>query len=191
MPGLVIWNHSDAYNSLDFPELVLTNYSKKDIRCFFVYLDTQMNIADILQDKRHCEEVLQLGPLPLVIYCHRTGSVQVCFDDELDSKHLALNEHSLDDFAFSQGIDRESLRAMLNLLPMPLRTEALSSELTASPDVFHKLQQAIKLVSDPCCYNSERLLELKQGGLPIHNRFFHKGRASGHNELYGGRLCSI
>ncbi|WP_422467348.1 hypothetical protein [Endozoicomonas sp. ALC013] len=174
LPGLVIRNNSHAYNYLDYPELVLTNYSKEDIRCFFVYLDTQMNIADILQDKRHCEEVLELKqPLPMVIYCHRTGSVQVCFDDELDSKHLALNEHSLDDFAFSQGIDQENFRAMLNLLPMPLRTEALSWELTASPDVFHKLQQAIKLVSDPCCYSSGRLLELKQSGLPIHHRFFH------------------
>uniref|UniRef100_UPI0021489EC2 hypothetical protein n=1 Tax=Endozoicomonas sp. YOMI1 TaxID=2828739 RepID=UPI0021489EC2 len=161
---------------LDYPELVLTKYDKEDIKCFFVYLDTQINIADTLWDKRQCEQVLKLKPLPLVVYCHRTGSVQVYFDDELDSKHLARNEDSLDYFAISQGIAPENFRAMLNLLPMSLRVEALSSELTFSPDVDHKLQQAIQLVSDPRFYSYEKLLELKQSGLPIHQHFFHKRR---------------
>ncbi|WP_257287808.1 hypothetical protein, partial [Endozoicomonas sp. SESOKO2] len=156
-----------------YPELVLTRYSKEDIQCFCVYNDAQANIADILESKRQCEKELKLKPLPLVVYCHHTGSVQVCFDDELDSIHLAGNEHSLDDFTSSQSIDPNNFRAMLNLLPITLRAETLSSELTDPPDVMHKLQQAIKLVSDPDCYSSDRLMELKRSGLPIDQRFFH------------------
>ncbi|MGI2028450.1 hypothetical protein [Endozoicomonas acroporae] len=160
---------------LDYPELVLAKYGKEDIKCFFVYLDTEINIANILFDKRQCEEVLRLDPLPLVVYCHRTGSFQVYFDDELDSEHLALNEDILDYFAISQGIAPEHFRAMLNLLPISLRVEALSSELTVSPEVEHKLEQAVTLVSNPRFYSYEKLLELKQSGLPIHRHFFHEG----------------
>uniref|UniRef100_UPI0021497583 hypothetical protein n=1 Tax=Endozoicomonas sp. ONNA1 TaxID=2828740 RepID=UPI0021497583 len=162
---------------LDYPELVLTGYSEKDIKCFCVYNDAQINIADILQDKRECEQVLELEPLPLVVYCHQTGSVQVYFDDELDSKHLARNEHSLNNFAFLEGIAPKHFRAVLNLLPMSLRAETLSSESTDSANVRHKLRQAITLVSDPDHYSYEKLLELKQSGLPIHQRFFHEGTA--------------
>ncbi|WP_257288115.1 hypothetical protein, partial [Endozoicomonas sp. SESOKO2] len=159
----------------DYPELLLNRYSKEDITCLCIYNDAQRNIADILQDKRQCEKELQLKPLPLVVYCHRTGSVQVYFDDELDSKRLARNERSLDDYAFSQGIAPDHFRALLNLLPMSLRAEALGSKLNVSPNVMSTLQQAIELVSDPCCYSYEKLLKLKQSGLPIHQRFFHKG----------------
>ncbi|WOG29145.1 hypothetical protein [Endozoicomonas sp. 8E] len=157
--------------SKDFPELVLTHYSREDIKCFCVYNDAQKNISDILRDKRQCEKVLKLDPLPLVVYCHRTGSVQVYFEDELDSRHLAGNERSLNDFAFSNNLYPDTFRALLNLLPMSLRAKTLSSKLTFSPDLMHKLQQAIELVSDRCSYNYEKLLELKQSGLPIHKRF--------------------
>lgn len=161
------------YNPIyDFPELVLINYSKKDILCFFVYKDKETNISDILQYKHRCEEVLNRESLPLVVYCHRTGSVEVCFDDELDSEHLANNERSLDEFAFSQSIDLDNFRALLNMLPMPVRAQALSSKLTVPPEVMHKLQQAIELVSDPCCYSYERLLALKQVGCPLTSVFF-------------------
>ncbi|WP_422135104.1 hypothetical protein [Endozoicomonas sp. ALD040] len=161
---------------LDYPELVLTQYDKKDIKCFCAYKDAQINIAEILGDKRQCEKVLKIkSPLPLVIYCYRTGSVEVYFDDELNNKHLARNEDSLDYFAISQGIAPENFRAMLNLLPMSLRTEALSSELTVSADARQKLQQAIKLVSNPRFYSYEELLKLKQSGLAIHQPFFQEG----------------
>uniref|UniRef100_UPI0021498AFD hypothetical protein n=2 Tax=unclassified Endozoicomonas TaxID=2644528 RepID=UPI0021498AFD len=157
-----------------YPEVVLTQYSKEDIKCFCVYNDAQINISDLLWDKLKCESALNLPPLPLVIYCHRTGSVQVYFDDELKNPYLTMNERSLNDFAYSKGITPDHFRAILNLLPMSLRAEALSSELTVSPDVRQKLQQAIDLVSDPDSYNYEKLLELKQSGLPIHQRFFHE-----------------
>ncbi|WP_422135114.1 hypothetical protein [Endozoicomonas sp. ALD040] len=165
----------DTTRSDDFPELVLGKYGKEDIKCFFAYNDAQINISDILRDRSQCEKVLKIKNLPLVVYCHRTGSVQVYFDDELNSVNLNTNERALNDFAFSQGLDPDHFRDMLNLLPMSLRAKALSSELTVSSDVRHKLQQAIKLVSDPCHYSYEKLLELKQSGLPIHQRFFHEG----------------
>ncbi|WOG29128.1 hypothetical protein [Endozoicomonas sp. 8E] len=160
---------------LDYPELVLSKYDKEDIKCFFVYKDAQTNIADILWDKRQCEKALKIKKMPLVVYCHRTGSIQVCFDDELDSEHLARNEHYLNDFAFAQGIAPTHFRAMLNLLPMSLRAKTLSSTLTVSPDVMGKLQQAIKLVSNPRLYSYEKFLKLKQSGLPVHQSFFHEG----------------
>ncbi|WP_257294203.1 hypothetical protein, partial [Endozoicomonas sp. YOMI1] len=165
----------DGTRPADYPELLLSKYGREDIKCFCVYDDAQINISDILRDKRQCEKVLNLKPLPLVVYCHRTGSVQVYFDDELDSNRLARNEHSLDDYAFSQGIDPDHFRALLNLLPMSLRAETLSLELSVSPEVMCKLQQAIELVDDPYCYSYEKLLELKQSGLPIHQRFFYGG----------------
>ncbi|WOG29122.1 hypothetical protein [Endozoicomonas sp. 8E] len=168
----------DKSHFQNYPELVLTNYQMEDVKCFCVYKDAQINISDILWHKNQCETLLNLGSLPLVVYCHRTGSVEVCFDDELESPHLASNENSLNDFAFSQGLSPEHLRAMLNLLPMPLRAKALSSESTisADPDAMHLLQEAIKLVSDPRHYSCERLLELEQSGLPIHQFFPHEGR---------------
>ncbi|WP_422442511.1 MULTISPECIES: hypothetical protein [unclassified Endozoicomonas] len=159
--------------SLDYPELVLAKYAKEDIKCLCVYKDAEMNISDILLEKRECEKELQLKPLPLVVYCHETGSVEVYFDDELDSKHLARNEHSLNDFAFLRGVASENFRAVLNLLPMSLRAEALSSELNIPPDLVHNLQEAIKLLSNPYCYSYERLLELKRNGLPVEQPFFH------------------
>ncbi|WP_257265000.1 hypothetical protein [Endozoicomonas sp. ONNA2] len=165
---------SDATLSHDFPELVLTHYGKDDIKCFCVYHDTQTHIADILHDKLQCEEQLALEPLPLVVYCHRTGSVQVYFDDEL-SLPPELIGRSLGNFAFSQNLDPIHFRAMLNLLPMPVRAEVLNSELNVSPQAMHTLQQAIELVSTPLCCSYEKLLELKQSGLPIHQSFFHKG----------------
>ncbi|WP_422138780.1 hypothetical protein [Endozoicomonas sp. ALC020] len=173
LPKLKIGNVTPL---LDYPELVLTQYGKEDIKCFCAYNEAQTSIAEILRDKRLCEKELELDPLPLVVYCCRTGSVQVYFDDELDNKHLARNEDFLDYFAISQGIAPENFRDMLNLLPMSLRTKALSLELTVSPDAEHKLQQAITLVQNPRCYSYEGLLKLKQGGLPIHQPFFHKGR---------------
>ncbi len=166
----------DVARSLDYPELVLSSYGKEDIKCFCVYKDAGMNIADVLQDKRQCEKELKLKSLPLTVYCHHTGSVEVCFDDELDSKQLARNEQSLNDFAFSQGIAPEHFRALLNLLPMSLRAEALSSELSVPPNLVHKMQQAIKLVSHPRSYNYEGLLKLKESGLPIHLDFFYEGK---------------
>ncbi|WP_448218099.1 hypothetical protein [Endozoicomonas sp. 2B-B] len=170
---------SGPYNTHDdFPELLLTHYSKEDIKCFCVYNDAQKNIYNILCDKRRCEEELKLGPLPLVVYCHRTGSVQVYFGDELESSRMYMNERSLNDFALSQGISSNHFRAMLNLLPMSLRAEALSSEsiFSPGPDARHRLQEAIKLVSNPCHYSYQRLLELKQSGLSIHQSFSHEGR---------------
>ncbi|WOG29146.1 hypothetical protein [Endozoicomonas sp. 8E] len=161
--------------SKDFPELVLTHYRREDIKCFCVYNDAQKNISDILRDKRQCEEVLELDPLPLVVYCHRTGSVQVYFEDELDTMHLTGNERSLNDFAVSHQLYPDTFRALLNLLPVSLRAKTLSSKLTFSS--MHKLQQAIELVSDPCSYSYEKLLELKQSGLPIHKHFIYEGRS--------------
>ncbi|WP_448218106.1 hypothetical protein [Endozoicomonas sp. 2B-B] len=159
----------------DFPELLLAHYRKEDIQCICVYKDAEMNISEILLDKRECEKELQLGSLPLVVYCHRTGSVQVYFDDELHSEHLASNEHSLNDFAFSQGIAFKHFRALLNLLPMPLRAKALSSsELTIPPNLVHKLEEAIELLINPSCYSYQQLLALKLSGLPLKSPFFFR-----------------
>ncbi|WP_422135097.1 hypothetical protein [Endozoicomonas sp. ALD040] len=166
--------------SKDFPELVLTHYRREDIKCFCVYNDAQKNISDILRDKRECEEELELDPLPLVVYCHRTGSVQVYFEDELDNMLLAENERSLKDFAIFHKLFPDTFRALLNLLPMSLRAKTLGSKLTFSPGLKDKLEQAIELLTDPCSYSYEKLLELKQSGLPIHKHF-----------IYGGEYVSL
>ncbi|WP_422468365.1 hypothetical protein, partial [Endozoicomonas sp. ALC013] len=78
-----------------------------DIKCFYVARTPSRSIADILRTKRQCEQALGIKqPLPLVVYCKHKGSVQVCFDDELDSEHLALNEASLDEFALFHNLSQ-------------------------------------------------------------------------------------
>ncbi|WP_257280638.1 hypothetical protein [Endozoicomonas sp. ISHI1] len=161
--------------TLPFPELVTLNYGVADIKCFYVEHDPSNKIANILLAKRYCELELDLKPLPLVVYCKRTGSVEVCFDDELDSNDLASNEDALDDFVLSHDLSNDTFRAMLNLLPMLTQAEVLRSKLlTVSPDVKRKRQQAIDLVSNPDSYSYEKLLELKQNGLPVQQHFFHE-----------------
>ncbi|MBO9497548.1 hypothetical protein J7438_26180, partial [Thalassotalea sp. G20_0] len=146
---------------LPFPELVTINYDVADIKCFYVVRTPSRSIADILRTKRQCEQALGIKQsLPLVVCCKRNGSVQVCFDDELDSEDLALNEASLDEFALFHNLSHDTFRAILNLLPMPVHAEVLrSAVLTVSRDIKSKWQQAFKLVRDPCDDSYHELLE--------------------------------
>ncbi|WP_252178658.1 hypothetical protein [Endozoicomonas sp. 4G] len=170
--------HGHYVCPLPYPELVTTHYNKADIKCFCVMRDPSTDISSILQAKRQCEQAWDLDPLPLIVRCQRTGTVDVYFDNELDYEHLEKNERVLDEFALSQNLSPDNLRILLNLLPMPLQAEALGSKLIvpsggAPSDGKH--QQAIQLVSDPCHYSYQSLLELKQSGLLIHHRFIHEG----------------
>ncbi|MBO9484199.1 hypothetical protein [Salinisphaera sp. G21_0] len=155
-------------------EIVVTPCGTANIKCFFVERDTARNISDILRQKRRCEQALGL-PLPLVVFCRHTGSVEVCYDDELASEHLTIIEDSLDVFASSRRIPSGEIRRRMNLLPMPLQAQALSSGLSIPPDDQPKWQQAIQLVSHPCDDNYRELLALKASGLSIHRCFFHEG----------------
>ncbi|WP_448218112.1 hypothetical protein [Endozoicomonas sp. 2B-B] len=161
--------------SVPCPELLVTNHGKADIKCFFVVSDDRGNISDILQKKRECEQALGLPPLPMVVFCCDTGSAEVCYDDELDSEHLALIEHSLDCFDPS-GKSLSKIMNRMKLLPMHLQAEALRSGFSIPPDDQHKWQQAIELVSNPCPDSGEKLLQLKESGLPIQRCFFYEGK---------------
>ncbi|WP_422472239.1 hypothetical protein [Endozoicomonas sp. ALB032] len=165
------------------PQLVVTNGGKADIKCFFVVSDVPGNISDILQKKRECEQALSLPPLPLVVFCCETGSAEVCYDDELDSEHLALIERSLDCFDPS-GESLSKIMKVMNLLPMHLQAEALRSGFSIPPDDQHKWQQAIELVSNPCPHSAQKLLALKERGLPIHRCFFHDGKMTSLLDLF-------
>ncbi|WP_257264019.1 hypothetical protein [Endozoicomonas sp. ONNA2] len=154
-------------------EIVVTPCGKAHIKCFFVERDDARNISDILVKKRRCERALKL-PLPLVVFCRHTGSVEVCYDDELASEHLDIIEDSLDVLASSRRIPSGEIRRRMNLLPMPLQVQALSSGFSIPPDDQPKWQQAIQLVSNPCDGNDQELLALKASGLPIHRCFFHQ-----------------
>ncbi|WP_448218110.1 hypothetical protein [Endozoicomonas sp. 2B-B] len=170
-------------DSVPPPQLLVTNDGKADIKCFFVVSDVPGNISDILQKKRECERALSLPPLPLVVFCCKTGSAEVCYDDELDSEHLALIERSLDCFDPS----RKSLSKIMDrmkLLPMHLQAEALRSGFSIPPDDQHKWQQAIELVSNPCPHSARKLLALKERGLPIHRCFFHDGKMTSLLDLF-------
>ncbi|WP_422472235.1 hypothetical protein [Endozoicomonas sp. ALB032] len=166
------------------PQLLVTNDGKADIKCFFVVSDVPGNISDILQKKRECEQALSLPPLPLVVFCCETGSAEVCYDDELDSEHLAQIEHSLDCFDPSGNISIEKIMDRMKLLPMHLQAEALRSGFSIPPDDQHKWQQAIELVSNPCPYSAQKLLALKERGLPIHRCFFHDGKMTSLLDLF-------
>ncbi|WP_257264314.1 hypothetical protein [Endozoicomonas sp. ONNA2] len=160
----------NPYGPLPHPKIVVTHYRNADIKCFFVERSNYKNISDILHQKRECEQALGIEPLPLVVFCCLTGSVEVCYDDELDSRHLAMIENSLNSFVSSHKI-----RKIMKLLPMPLQAKALSSGFTIPPNDQHKWQQAIELVSNPGHYSYPELLALKESGLPIHRCFLHEG----------------
>ncbi|WP_257264018.1 hypothetical protein, partial [Endozoicomonas sp. ONNA2] len=162
--------------SVPIPQLVVTNNGKADIKCFFVVSDVPHTISDILQNKRDCEQALGLPSLPLVAFCCNTGSAEVCYDDELDSEHLALIERSLDCFDPSGYVFLSNIMSTMNLLPMHLQAEALRSGLSIPPDDQLKWQQAIELVSNPCPDSGQKLLAWKASGLPIHRYFFHEGK---------------
>ena len=120
---------------IPYPELLTTGYDKAQIKCYCIRKkDAIRNITDILKEKHTLENTLGIDPLPLVVYCQHSGSLEVYFDEELEGNQLTHNESHLDSFAAFHNMQTIVFRGILNMLPMPLKAESLNKiKLDAKP----------------------------------------------------------
>ena len=161
---------------IPYPELVTTGYEKAQIKCYCIRKeDASGNITDILQEKRTLEKTLGMGPLPLAVYCPHSGSLEVFFDEELEGNQLAQNEARLDELAVFHNMEPRIFRGILSILPMTLKSESLNKiKLKAKPPRSSTLNELIEMVSNPSCYNPERLQVIKDSGFSFNERFYFK-----------------
>ena len=171
---------------MPFPELLTTGYDKSQIKCYCINKeDGSRNITDILKEKRTLENTLGTGPLPLAVYCEHSGTLEVYFDEELEGNQLAHNEACLDGLAVFHNIKPEIFRGILNLLPMKLKLETLNKiELKEKPLRSSTLNELIEMVSNPACYNPERLHAIKDSGFSFAEHFHFEGKFTTLIELF-------
>ena len=114
--------------------------------------------------------------MPLMVYCQRSGSVAVYFDEELEGNQLKHNEPRLDKLAMFYDIQPHLFREMLNMLPVPLKVETLNKKkLNDKPLINNDLSELAEMASNPACYNPERLQLLRDSGVSLNRYFFFKG----------------
>ncbi|WOG25543.1 hypothetical protein [Endozoicomonas sp. 8E] len=161
--------------SIEHSEWLTTGYTKSQIKCFFTAKDTGKSITDHLHEKHQLEKAFGIGSLPWLVYSEQSGSAEVYFEDELSSGNLlALNEARLGDFALSHNISEDSFKWLLNLLPMPLKVEILNQQLL--PMLQFRVQEIIKLVTDPDGSSPQRLRELINQGFPVARKVLYQGK---------------
>lgn len=164
---------------LEHSEMLTTSYDHSQIKCYCIAKDDLINkITDIKKEKQALEATLGVDPLPLVVYCEKNGSIEVYFDEELSTgNQLALNENKLEDFALSLNLSVNSLKELLNMLPLPLKSQVLNTnKLEIISDVVNRKRELIKIVTNPECYTKERFLEIKNSGFPLQEKFLYNGR---------------
>ena len=174
LPKLKGHDECGAKALIPYPELLTTGYDQTQIKCYCITKKNAIrNLTDILKEKHSLENTLGIDPLPLVIYCQHSGSVEVCFDEELEGDQLKHNEPHLDELAMFYDIDPHVLRGMLNMLPMPLKAESLNKiTLDAKPIITGALNDLIEMVTNPACYNPERLQLIRDSGVSLNRYFF-------------------
>ena len=163
---------------IPYPELLTTGYDATQIKCYCIRKkDALRNVTDILKEKHSLENALGLDPLPLMVYCQYSGSVEVYFDEELEGNQLKQNEPHLDNLAKFYNIVPLVFRGILNMLPMPVKVESLNkTKLDAKPSINSSLHDLIEMTTNPACYNPERLQLIKDGGVSLNRHLFFKGK---------------
>ena len=171
---------------LPYPEFLTTGYDRSQIKCYCITKnDAARNITDILEEKHTLENALGIDPLPLAVYCQHSGSMEVYFDEELEGDQLTHNENCLDDIAKLHNMNRNVFREILNMLPMTLKSQMINkAELTARPPLTPTLIELIEMVSNPACYNPERLKAIKDSGFSFNEHFFFKDECTSLFELF-------
>ena len=171
---------------LPYPEFLTTGYDKSQIKCYCITkTDAVRNITDILAEKHTLENTLGIDPLPLAVYCQQSGSMEVYFDEELERNQLTYNENCLDDIAKLHNMNWSVFREILNMLPMTLKSEIISkAELTARPPLTPTLIELIAMVTNPVCYNPERLQAIKDTGFSFNEHFCIKDECTSLFELF-------
>lgn len=172
-------NYNNAF--IDHSELVTTSYDKTQIKCYCVPKNNDNKITDILKEKQVFENAFKIKPLPLLVYCEESGTIEIYFDNELSSGSLLeVNENKLAYFANSLNFSEKKLIKVLNFLPMPVISEILSSSsLTSSLNTITEptteQQELLKYVTNPECYNQERFLAINDSGFPLQTKILHEG----------------
>ena len=162
---------------INHSELLSSGYEVKQIKC--VCIDKEepsWNISDALQKKQELEKKLGTGPLPLVVYSYKGGSIEVYFDEELAGNNLAFNEVRLGDFSLTHKLSEEVFRGLLNLLPTSLKSDILNRQtLNISLDLVEVRQEILQLVKKPDWQSYQRSQALKNSKFPLQSRFFVDG----------------
>lgn len=153
-------------------ELLTSGYKVKQIKCVCIDKeDAAGNISDALQKKQRLEKTLGIGPLPLVAYSYKGGSIEVYFDEELAGNNLAFNEARLGDFSLTHNLSESTFRELLNLLPMSLKSATLNRQtLKISSDLVKARQELLQLVKKPDLQSYQRLQILKDSGFPLRSK---------------------
>ncbi|USE35547.1 hypothetical protein [Endozoicomonas sp. SCSIO W0465] len=163
---------------IPYPELLTTGYDKAQIKCYCITKEeATRNITDILQEKHMVEKTLGTDSLPLVVYCQRSGSFEVYFDEELKSDQLThINQADLNNFAVFHGIKLSLFRDILNILPMTLKLELINKidlkEMSAKVSTLNVL---VRMVENPDSYNPEVLQKVIDNKFPFNGCFYING----------------
>ena len=178
LPKLKGHDKCGANELIPYPELLTTGYDATQIKCYCIRKkDAIRNITDILKEKLSLENALGIDPLPLMVYCQHSGSVEVYFDEELEGNQLKQNEPHLDNLAMFYNIDPLVFRGILNMLPMTIKVESLNkTTLDAKPLINSSLHDLIEMTTNPACYNPERLQLIRDGGVSLNRYLFFKGK---------------
>ena len=162
------------YSALtEYSELVSSGYEAKQIKCVCISKeDAHRTISDALREKQELEKTLGTGPLPLVVYSCKGGSIEVYFDEELAGNNLAFNEARLGDFSLTHNLSEITFRKLLNLLPMSLKSATLNRQvLKTSVEMGKARQEMLQLVENPDLQSYQRFQALKESGFALHSRF--------------------
>ena len=165
---------SHPYSALTkYSELVSSGYEAKQIKCVCMSKeDTYRTISDVLREKQELEKTLGTGPLPLVVYSCKGGSIEVYFDEELAGNNLAVNEARLGDFSLTHNLSEITFRKLLNLLPMSLKSATLNRQvLKTSVEMGKARQELLQLVKNPDLQSYQCFQALKESRFVLHSRF--------------------
>ena len=163
---------------LQHSEVLSSGYEAEQINCVCINKDdTSGNISDALQEKQSLEKTLGIASLPLVVYSSKGGTTEVYFDDELTGSNLAVNEARLGAFSSYHNVSESTLRGLLNLLPMSLKSATLNSpNLKISPDLVAARQEFLQLVKKPDWLSYQRFQALKERRFVLHSQFYENGK---------------
>ena len=169
-PKLKLHPYSDL---IKHSEVLSSGYKAKQIKCVCIDKeDVSWNISDTLQKKQELEKKLDTGPLPLVAYSRKGGSIEVYFDEELAGNNLAFNEARLGDFSLTHNISEKAFRGLLNLLPMSLKSDTLNRQtLKISLDLVEARQELLQLVKNPDWQSYQRFQALKISTDTLRSKF--------------------
>ena len=159
-------------------EVLSPGYEAEQINCVCINKDdTSGNISDALQEKQSLEKTLGIASLPLVVYSSKGGTTEVYFEEELAGNNLAVNEAMLGAFSSYHNVSESTLRGLLNLLPMSLKSATLNSpSLNVSPDLVTARQEFLQLVKKPDWQSYQRFQALKERRFVLHSQFYENGK---------------